>query len=115
MTKSDIIVKHKSVQKDLRMLLERPKDVDLLVDAYAPTDVSPHVKFHFVRSVFVPASCDFYERFDIAYQQPPYIELDDASGNPVSGCRKSVCKSHGGRGARIQNKLERVDWAMVAF
>ena len=79
MTKSDIIVKHKSVQKDLRMLLEKPKDVDLLVDTYAPTDVSPHVKFHFVRSVVVPASCDSYERFDIAYQQPPYIELDVAS------------------------------------
>ena len=113
MTKSDIIVKHKSVQKDLRMLLERPKDVDLLVDAYAPTDVSPHVKFHFVRSVFVPASCDFYERFDIAYQQPPYTELDDASGNPVSGCRKYVCDSHGG--LEFKTSWKRVDLAVVAF
>ena len=30
MTKSDIIEKHKSMQKDLHMLLEKPKDVDLI-------------------------------------------------------------------------------------
>ena len=79
MTKSDIIEKHKSMQKDLHMLLEKPKDVDLLIDTNAPTDVSPHDKFQFVHFVFVPASCNFYKQFDIAYQRPPYIELDVAS------------------------------------